>query len=278
MKKLHVTLKNMKKTSLPLIFIMLILLGCSLSQIANDAVVADTLVADDVVTDQNGHTGHGMVASETPKPEITMDSPIRLNPADGKKIGAVYEAYLSPEQEGGEEEDTPALIPDQFQSTAPSMPRELRTSQGHGSLSFTNDLSKAYVHVAIENVNPEDITMFHIHCGRPGQLGPIIVDFGLRGDPAAYFEDGIFAMEVLNEDIVAVTDHSEGLVGAFTAGCPILAAVPLDRVKTIAGMQYIAEQGELYFNLHTKGQTYFGDIRGQMRRVEMPTNHQTDEQ
>ena len=26
----------------------------------------------------------------------------------------------------------------------------------------------------------------------------------------------------------------------------------------------LAEQGELYFNLHTTGQTYFGDIRGQI--------------
>jgi hypothetical protein len=38
-------------------------------------------------------------------------------------------------------------------------------------------------------------------------------------------------------------------------------------VKTIAGLQLIAEQGELYFNLHTTGQTYFGDMRGQLSRV-----------
>jgi hypothetical protein len=29
-------------------------------------------------------------------------------------------------------------------------------------------------------------------------------------------------------------------------------------------MAYIAQQGELYFNLHTTGQTFFGDIRGQL--------------
>lgn len=213
------------------------------------------------------HEHHG--AADVHTPEITMESPIELNPANGKAIGAVYEAYLSPEQEGGEEEDTPDIIPDVFKSTAPSVPRAARTSHGHGVLSFTNDLSAAYVHVAIENVNPEDINMFHIHCGLPGQLGPIIVDFNLKGDPATYFEDGVLTMEILNEDIVAVTDHGEGVVGAFTAGCPIILAVPMDRVKTIAGMQQIAEEGELYFNLHTKGQTYFGDIRGQLRRVDV---------
>ena len=56
-------------------------------------------------------------------------------------------------------------------------------------------------------------------------------------------------------------------MGAFTAGCPIVQSLPLDKVKTIAGMALIAQQGELYFNLHTKGQTFFGDIRGQLQPV-----------
>ena len=75
-------------------------------------------------------------------------------------------------------------------------------------------------------------------------------------------------MVVTNEDIVANTDHGEGIVGAFTAGCPITLALPTDKVKTIAGMHTIAAEGELYFNLHTKGQTFFGDIRGQLLQVE----------
>jgi hypothetical protein len=33
-------------------------------------------------------------------------------------------------------------------------------------------------------------------------------------------------------------------------------------------MELIARQGELYFNLHTSGQVYFGDIRGQFVAVE----------
>jgi hypothetical protein len=32
-------------------------------------------------------------------------------------------------------------------------------------------------------------------------------------------------------------------------------------------MALIAEQGELYYNLHTKGQTIYGDIRGQLTPV-----------
>ena len=215
------------------------------------------------------HTGHSMAMADEHTPEIEMESPIPLNPGKGKEIGFVYESYMSPEQEGDDEENTPELAPDVFKSTAPSVPRPLWPSHGHGVLSFTNDMSEAYVHVAIEGVNPDDIVMWHIHCGKPGQLGPIIVDFGLKGDLTQYFEDGVFSMKITNEDIEANLDHAEGIVGAFTGGCPITLAVPLDKATTLAGMQTIAEEGELYFNLHTKGQTFSGDIRGKLQRVEI---------
>lgn len=218
-----------------------------------------------VIADGGGsHTDH----ADSHRPEITMPSPIALNPAAGQEIGTVFEAFLSPHQEGGEEQDTPELVPDIFKSTAPSLLRHERQSRGHGVLSFTRDLSKAYVHVAIENVNVDEIVMFHIHCGRPGQLGPIIINFALAGNLQQYWEDNVLALELTNEDIEAVVAHSSGVVGNFTDGCPILMALPMDKVKTIAGMETIAREGELYFNLHTAGQTFFGDIRGQLHRVE----------
>jgi hypothetical protein len=201
------------------------------------------------------------------RPEIDLQSPIALNPSAGSDIGFVYEAFLSPQQEGGEEEDTPGFIPSQFRSTAPSVPRNQRTSRGHAVLEFTKDLSRAYVFLAVENVKPEDVNMLHLHCGRPGQLGPIIVDFSIAGNLTTYLEDGVMQIELTNEDIVAVTSHSHGLVDGFTLGCPIVPALPNDKVRTIAGLQVIASQGELYFNLHTYGQTYFGDMRGQFSAV-----------
>ena len=33
----------------------------------------------------------------------------------------------------------------------------------------------------------------------------------------------------------------------------------------------MAQSGELYFNLHTTGQTYYGDIRGQLLPAEKTT-------
>ena len=261
-------------------FVVLMTIACSLSgcQLSNlaagkDQVQMATLSAETAMgtatTAEAPHAGHIPVATEGHRAELTMASPIELNPSRGKEIGSIFEAFLSPQQEGGEEEDTPALTPSQFKSTAPSVARNERPSRGHGVLAFTNDLSKAYVHVAIEGVKVEDIIMFHIHCGRPGQLGPIIVDFALMGNLQGYWADNVLALEVTNEDIVATTEHGEGLVGAFTAGCPIVTTVPMDKVKTVAGMETIARQGELYFNLHTKGQTFFGDIRGQL----LPITH-----
>ena len=195
---------------------------------------------------------------------LAQPAPPALDPAQGAEIGARYQAWLSPQQEGGEEKDTPAAVPKAFRSTTPSVNRDLRPSRGHGMLRFTKDLSRAYVDIRIEGVDPKTISMFHIHCGKPGVLGPVLVDFGLKNDLKAAFAGNAFSAVVRNDDLVAVTAHSHGLIGFATAGCPILAANPFDRVKTIAGMAAIARERELYFNLHTTGQTYFGDIRGQL--------------
>ena len=200
--------------------------------------------------------------------EVAPRDGITLDPAAGSEIGRIYQAWLSPLQEGGEEADIPAFVPDAFRSTAPSVNRNDRVSRGHGTLAITRDLGRAYAHVKIEGVNPADIVMFHIHCGLPGQLGPILVDLGHGTDLPTAFADGELSVEITNEDLVAVLDHGHGLIGAFTAGCPILPALPMDRVVTVAGLAQIAAEGELYFNLHTKGQVYFGDIRGQLAPLE----------
>jgi CHRD domain len=194
-------------------------------------------------------------------------SPV-LDPSRGSEIGARYESWLSPHQEGGEESQTPAVVPKIFRSTTPSVNRDQRPSRGHGMVRFSKDLSRAYVDVRIEGVDPKTITMFHIHCGKPGQLGPILIDFGLKNDLKVAFEKNTFTAEIRNDDLVAVTQHSHGVIGFATAGCPIILANPADRVKTVAGMAAIAREGDLYFNLHTSGQTYFGDIRGQLERVQ----------
>jgi hypothetical protein len=188
-----------------------------------------------------------------------------LDPKSGGEIGTVVEAFLSPHQEPGEEKDTPRVIPKQFRSTAPSLLRSERKGSGHGRIRFTKDLSRAYVEVAFQGIKPDDVVMFHIHCGQPDLLGPILVDFGHFDDVKANLADNVYTFEVTNETIERTASSGHGVIGAVTAGCPIVPANPaLGKVKTVAGMEYIARRGELYFNLHTKGQVYFGDLRGQL--------------
>ncbi|HEX2619373.1 MAG TPA: CHRD domain-containing protein [Phototrophicaceae bacterium] len=239
---------------------LLVLSGSILAQ-RNQDNQGDTHSGGMDMSHDNMSNMHSEVHEE--RPELEGVAPIVLNPAAGSDIGLVYEAFLSPQQEGGEEEDTPALIPPQFRSTTPSVPRNERTSRGHAVLEFTRDLSKAFVFLAIENVNVADINMLHLHCGRPGQLGPIIVDFSLAGSLQTYLSDNTLSLEITNEDIVAVTSQVQSPIDAFTLGCPIVPDLPTDKVRTIAGLAVIAGQNEIYFNLHTTGQTYFGDMRGQ---------------
>ncbi|MEB3180147.1 MAG: CHRD domain-containing protein [Nostocaceae cyanobacterium] len=195
-----------------------------------------------------------------------QSSTVKLNPSKSKEIGFVYEAFLSPHQEPDEEENTPKIAPPSLRSTAPSVPRNQRKSRGHGMVRFTKDLSKAFVDVQVEGVNPKDIVMFHIHCGNPDVLGPILVDFALSGDIQQNFADGIFSAEVTNENIEKTANSGHDILAIYTLGCPIESGKP-GKVKTIAGMEQYAKRSELYFNLHTKAQTFFGDMRGKINPV-----------
>lgn len=110
---------------------------------------------------------------------------------------------------------------------------------GYGMLFFIKDFSKVYVYVVIEGVNFEDIVMFYIYCGCSGQLGFIIVDFGLENDLLSLFEDGVLFLEIINEDIVVIKDYGYGFVVVFIVGCLIMFVVFLDKVVIVVGMVQI---------------------------------------
>jgi hypothetical protein len=184
------------------------------------------------------------------------------DPALGATTFFVYEAFMSPAQEGGEESETPKALQKSLGSTAPSVPRDQRKSRGWGQLRFARDLSKAYVDVEIQGVNPADIVMFHIHCGPPGVLGPIIVDLGEFGSFTKTVVEGKMSVELTNKNITFIKDM-HGLKPALPEGCPIQLGLPT-QAKTIGGLEYLARKGVLYFNLHTKAHTYYGEMRGQL--------------
>lgn len=185
------------------------------------------------------------------------------DPALGATTFTVYEAYLSPAQEPGEESETPKLLEKSLGATAPSTPREQRKSRGYGQIRFAKDLSKAYVDVEIQGVNPADIIMFHIHCGPPGVLGPIIVDFGESEAPSKKLANGKFSLELTNKNVNFIKDMPKGLKPSLPESCPAELGF-LTQTKTLAGLEYLAKKGVLYFNLHTKAHTYYGEMRGQI--------------
>jgi hypothetical protein len=188
------------------------------------------------------------------------------DPSLGATTFTVYEAWLSPAQEPGEESETPKALEKSLGATAPSTPRESRKSRGYGQIRFARDLSKAYVDVEIQGVNPADIIMFHIHCGPPGVLGPIIVNFGESESPAKKLADGKFSMELTNKNVAFVKDMP-GLKPSLPESCPAELGF-LAQTKTLAGLEYLAKKGVLYFNLHTKAHTYYGEMRGQIYAVQ----------
>jgi hypothetical protein len=220
-------------------------------------------------------------AEPAPSPVAPSASPLpppALDPGRGQEIGLVFEAFLSPHQESNEEETTPSSVPKQFRSTTSSLSRDQREAashRGHGQIRFSKDLSRAFVDVRIEGVDPATVNMFHIHCGKPGILGPILVDFALAADIPRDLSDGLLSFELRNEHIAKTAEQGHGVIGALTMGCvigsPSLESLEPAKVSTIAGMAHLALERELYFNLHTTGQTYYGDIRGQVYPVENVT-------
>jgi hypothetical protein len=201
--------------------------------------------------------------SAAPRPAAALE-----DPSAGLTTFYVFESYLSPQQQPGEETDAPKVLEKLtgLQNTATPTPREQRKSLGHGQIRFNKNLSRAIVDVEIKGVNPADIVMFHVHCGPPGVLGPIIVNFGEFGDLSKTFVNGRFSAELSNKNITYVKDMP-GLKPSIPESCPAELGFLPTQAMTIAGLEYLARKGVLYFNLHTKAHTFYGEMRGQIHTV-----------
>jgi hypothetical protein len=71
------------------------------------------------------------------------------------------------------------------------------------------------------------------------------------------------SVEIQNKNITYVTSM-KGMKPALPEGCPVDAHANPNPVATIAGFENLARRGLLYFNLHTKAHTYYGEVRGQL--------------
>ncbi len=187
--------------------------------------------------------------------------------ADDPVLGATtyitYESFMSPAQQPGEESEVPRPLEKSLGATKPSTPRAQRASRGWGKVRFTRDFTAALVDVEIKGVDPADILMFHIHCGPPGSLGPVLVDLGKFGPLSKTLASGKLSVKLGNADLTWGSMLPRGFKPSLPESCPVEVGFPI-QTKTLVGMEYLARRGLLYFNLHTKAHTYYGEVRGQL--------------
>ncbi len=167
----------------------------------------------------------------------------------GVNTATEYEAFLSPEQELGAANGSKA--------------------QGYGRLSFAEDLSTAKLNVFLKNVDIAQITAFHIHCGSPNVLGPIIADLSTFGKFTETIVNGQLSVSLTNDNVTFVTMPPPTPTPGTSFTLPLPEGCPNDygqlgQVYTIAGMEALARKGLLYFNLHTAQHSFYGEIRGQL--------------
>jgi hypothetical protein len=196
---------------------------------------------------------------------LVLPPALAKDPAQGAAVFTIYEGWMSPQQQPGDESDAPKALAKAtgLQATEPSLPREQRKSRGWGQLRFTKDLTRAYVDIEVSGINPSDIVMFHIHCGPPGVLGPIIVDFGELGGLPKLLASGKMTVELSNKNITFIKQLPKGLKPALPESCPVEIGFPTQSM-TISALEYLARKGVLYFNLHTRANTFYGEVRGQI--------------
>ena len=129
---------------------------------------------------------------------------------------------------------------------------------------FQKDFSAALIDVEMKNVDPNEVIMFHIHCGPPGVLGPILVDLGKLGPLPQKIVNGRLSVKITNDDLTWGSMLPKGLKNlTLPESCPVEPGWPT-QTKTLVGMEYLARKGLLYFNLHTRAHTYYGEMRGQL--------------
>lgn len=244
---------------------------------ATDLSASDFMTGDDPHThggDSSGdhssgdHSSGGQNSGGQSSEELVFSDGALKDPALGTRLFTEYEAFLSTEQEPEEPEGSTAL--------------------GYGNLRFAKDLSFGEINVQVDNLEPGDIVGFHLHCGPPGFLGPIVINFGEYGEFSETFADGQFSARVTNENItfVETVDQAPSSLSpelpppptgvpeipdgppTLPEGCPVALGLATQQVNTVAGVEALARAGVLYFNVHTADHEFFGEVRGQVYPVE----------
>jgi CHRD domain len=97
--------------------------------------------------------------------------------------------------------------------------------------------------------NGNDVTQAHLHCGRPGQNGPVVVFLS--------------ALNVQGQDVNGVLAHGTRRnehIEPGAAACEELIGRPINNIASLAAAAF---DGLIYANVHTV-QNPAGEVRGQL--------------
>lgn len=144
----------------------------------DDLAILEGIVATNLTASDFG--GQTVVSSEP----LQFSQGALKDPALGTQLFTEYEAFLSTGQEPEEPVGSTGL--------------------GYGNLRFARDLSFGEIYVQIDNIDPAEIVGFHLHCGPPGFLGPILINFDQYGDFEDTISNGQFSARVNNDDVTFV--------------------------------------------------------------------------
>lgn len=131
-------------------------------------------------------------------------------------------------------------------SDAQEIPPATSDASGIFTLRFNGDLSKARYNLTV--FNGTGVTQSHLHCGKAGVAGPIVVFlFGL--EPAGVDVDGsLISGELTNADILPQDPP--------VPACGVV-------INNLASLLSAIEEGSVYVNVHTLAHPP-GELRGQI--------------
>ena len=141
----------------------------------------------------------------------------------------------------GEQEVTPPAAP-----SVPSL-GVITDARARVQIEVEKDLSSFRFRLIVRNGN--DVTQAHLHCGRPGQNGPVVVFLS--------------ALNAEGQDVNGVLAHGTRRnehIEPGAAACEELIGRPINNIASLAAAAF---DGLIYANVHTI-QNPAGEVRGQL--------------
>jgi hypothetical protein len=141
----------------------------------------------------------------------------------------------------GEQEVTPPAAP-----TIPSL-GVITDAKARVQIQVERDLSSFRFRLVVRNGN--DVTQAHLHCGRPGQNGPVVVFLS--------------ALNAEGQDVNGLLAHGTRRnehIEPGAAACEELIGRPINNIASLAAAAF---DGLIYANVHTI-QNPAGEVRGQL--------------